>query len=221
MAIGLSAKQKKDLAGMLPNVEESVASLKRLIADAKDRAKALAKLDEAEQVQRKHAGEVGIPFNAEAFARRRAELNALPKMLTVEEGQLASFSALQRAIGVVVGGPYTREGRGTPGARRQQPATRGAATKGNGKKSGAKPGRNSTRKGTTLAKSSPRASLRSPRSGVTRSPSPKQPSAKSAPAKLSSAKASPRKTPITSSEQQPASAARMPVVKPLPLALGS
>jgi hypothetical protein len=209
MAIGLSAKQKKELAAMLPNVEESVASLKRLIADAKDRTKALAKLDEAEQAQRKHATEVGIPFNADAFGRRRAELNALPKMLTVEEGQLASFSALQRAIGVVVDGPYTREARGGAASRGKKPAGRGA------KKVVGSPKPATKSRGKAPAKSSGKTAKSGGRaSAASRSPA----SSTSAPARSARAKSSPARTPAA---PEPAPAPRMPVVKPLPLALGS
>lgn len=112
MAIGLTAKQRKELAAMAANVDDSVASLKRLITDAKDRERAIAKLKEAEEAHRKHAREVGIPFNEAAFVARRAELDALPTSLTIEDGQLAAFSSLQRAIAAIVEGPYVRPGRG-------------------------------------------------------------------------------------------------------------
>jgi hypothetical protein len=214
MAIGLSAKQKKELAAMLPNVEESVASLRRLIADAKDRTKALAKLDEAEQAQRKHATEVGIPFNADAFGRRRAELNALPKMLTVEEGQLASFSALQRAIGVVVDGPYTREARGG--------AASGKKSGGRGAKKAARPKKAAGAKKVApkpRGKTAANAPGKTARSGSrTSAPARSSGGSTSAPSKGTRAKPAPARTPPAA---EPASAPRMPMVKPLPLALGS
>jgi hypothetical protein len=204
MAIGLSAKQKKELAAMLPNVDDSVASLKRLIADAKDRTKALAKLDEAEQAQRKHATEVGIPFNAEAFSRRRAELNALPKMLTVEEGQLASFSALQRAIGVVVEGPYTREGRAGAGPKTKKSAGRPPQKTAGAKKGAPRSAGKSRAKSARPVKSPGR----SARPAVTRTP----------PARSSRPKSASGSAPMVT---ESAPAPRMPMVKPLPLALGS
>lgn len=138
MPIGLTARQKSDLAAMLPNIEESVAALKRLIADTKDRSRALQKLSDAEEAQKRHANEVGIPFNAEAFSRRRAELDALPKTLTVEDGQLAAFTALQRSIGIVLEGPFERAGRAGKAAAKtgKAAAKKGAAKSGGG--SGAK-----------------------------------------------------------------------------------
>ena len=216
MAIGLSAKQKKELAAMLPNVEDSVASLKRLIADAKDRTKALAKLDEAEQLQRKHANEVGIPFNEDAFARRRAELNALPKVLTVEEGQLASFTALQRAIGVVVEGPYTRAGRGTPARGKKVPGRKTTkatkTTKSNAKKAGASRGPKPAKKAGAKVAEAP---VRNAGRG-------NQPSASAGGSAASRSKPSAPRTPAKAPASAPEPvAARMPVVKPLPLSLGS
>ncbi|MES2524171.1 MAG: hypothetical protein V4617_15805 [Gemmatimonadota bacterium] len=223
MAIGITAKQRADLAAMLPNIEESVTSLKRLIADAKDRTRALQKLDEAEAAQKRHANDVGIPFNTEAFARRRAELNALPKVLTVEEGQLASFSALQRAIGVILEGPYTREGRrgATAGKRGGQ---RAAASK-----SGAKHGGKAASR-----KTSDRKAAGGRKSAVSKSPAAKRGSTgpSSKPRSRSAGKADKLPTPApgrtavrgataVSSERNDQAQARMPMQKPLPLALGS
>jgi len=165
MAIGLTARQRNELAAMLPNVDESVASLRRLIADAKDRTRALAKLSEAEDAHKRHASDVGIPFNAEAFAMRRAELNALPKMLTVEEGQLASFTALQRAIGVILGGRYVREGRGSTGASRKKQSKKSAPKRAGRKKTSARskkqaPARTSNNAQRASQRSTPRVAAR-------------------------------------------------------------
>lgn len=209
MAIGLTARQRNDLAAMLPNIEESVASLKRLIADAKDRTRALSKLTEAEEAHKRHAADIGIPFNADAFAKRRAELNALPKMLTVEEGQLSSFVALQRAIGVVIDGPYVREGRG-PSGRAKKKAPVKSTKKGAGRKAAARPKKSAAKASKAGArktgaesrpqKSAPRAAtLSSYRRATSGSVEPKAPTA------------SPDRAP----------APRPPVVKPLPLSLGS
>jgi hypothetical protein len=171
MAIGLTVKQRADLTAMLPNIDESVASLKRLISDAKDRTRALQKLDEAETAQKRHANDVGIPFNAEAFARRRAELNALPQQLTVEEGQLASFSALQRAIGVIADGPYVREGRGGAGARKGAARGRGAKSPPSRNGKAKKVAKKSGAKKAAPRKASPvKSPVKSPAKSVTKSP---------------------------------------------------
>lgn len=149
MPIGLTARQKSDLAAMLPNIEESVAALKRLIADTKDRSRALQKLSDAEEAQKRHSNEVGIPFNAEAFARRRAELDALPRTLTVEDGQLAAFAALQRSIGIVLEGPFERAGRaGKPAAKSGKAAAKKSAAKPSaGKGGGSSKGRKVAKSG--------------------------------------------------------------------------
>ncbi len=157
MAIGLTAKQKADLAAMLPNIEDSVSSLKRLITDTKDRSRALQKLADAEEAQKRHATDVGIPFNADAFARRRQELEALPKTLTVEDGQLSAFTALQRAIGIVLDGPFERTGRGGT-AKATKKAAKGpkAVGKGSAKKSASKsPARPAAKQGKTKPASRP------------------------------------------------------------------
>lgn len=190
MAIGLTAKQKADLAAMLPNIEDSVSSLKRLIADTKDRSRALQKVADAEEAQKRHATDVGIPFNAEAFARRRQELEALPKTLTVEDGQLSAFSALQRAIGIVLEGPFERAGRGGSTAK--------SAKKAPGK--GAKPAAKGGAK---------KAAGRTPAS-----PAARQGKAKPASRPLA-------KRPVYAPAKAAGPVARMPFVKPLPLALGS
>jgi hypothetical protein len=213
MAIGLTARQRSELAAMLPNIEESVASLRRLIADAKDRTRALSKLSDAEEAHKRHAAEVGIPFNAEAFAKRRAELNALPKMLTVEEGQLASFVALQRAIGVVVDGPYVREGRGGAGrvakkSKAGKPVKRGVAKKSSAKskKAAPKAGKKASRKPASPAAPKP------PRNA---------PRAASLSSYRRATSVAPDSRPAGSSPERAPAVARGPVVKPLPLALGS
>lgn len=191
MPIGLTARQRADLAAMLPNVEESVAGLKRLIADAKDRTRALQKLKDAEDAQKRHATEVGVPFNADGFARRRAELDALPKTLTVEDGQLASFTALQRAIAVVLEGPYVREG------RRPAPARNGKASAG---RSARKPASKSKKAG--AGKASPRKTAKAGRGAASRL----------------AGKSTPKPTPKPVSKPVPKP---VKVVKPLPLSLGS
>lgn len=175
---------------MLPNIEDSVSSLKRLIADTKDRSRALQKLADAEEAQKRHATDVGIPFNAEAFARRRRELEALPKTLTVEDGQLAAFSALQRAIGIVLEGPFERAGRG---ASASKPAKQDARKSG---KAGAK------RAGKKTAERAP-----------VRAAS-KQAKAEPAPRPVA-------KRRLNAPVKPAAPLARVPFVKPLPLALGS
>ena len=193
---------------MLPNIDDSVASLRRLIIDAKDRTRALQKLAEAEQAQKKHATDVGVPFNAEAFLKRRAELAALPKVLTVEGGQLTSFIALQRAIDVIVGGPYVREPRRGANAAKQAPArvatSRVASTRGAkqvqqraGKQAVKRAGKQAVRRTSSSAKQGAQ------NRGVKRG-------AKSAsPVVKHKTLAAPRPT------------AREPIHKPLPLALGS
>ncbi len=113
MAIGLTNKQRNQLSAMLPSVQDSIVGLKRLIADAKDRTRALQRLADAAEAQKRHAREVGIPFNANAFAQRKKELDALPASLTFEAGQLSSFVALQKAISAVVDGPHVRDSVGS------------------------------------------------------------------------------------------------------------
>lgn len=201
MAIGLTARQKADLAAMLPHIEESVGALKRLIADTKDRTRALQKLSDAEEAQRRHASEVGIPFNADAFARRRAELDALPKTLTVEEGQLSAFSQLQRSIGIVLDGPYERAGRGGAQVAKKSGRASGKAPAKSAKKQAGKAKPGATKAG---AKSSAKPAARKDR-----------PAAR---------KAQPVARPATKRPAMPAPKvplARVPFQKPLPLALGS
>jgi hypothetical protein len=191
---------------MLPNIEESVSSLKRLIADSKDRARALTRLADAEEAHRRHAADIGIPFNAEAFARRRAELDALPKVLTVEEGQLSSFSALQRAIGVILDGPFVREGRGSAGGAKKKVAKKAGAKRGGAKKSPAK-ARKAASKPAKSAKPVQRSSTRTaPRA-----------SSLSSYRRATSASGEGKQSPGVSGNSAP----RSPLVKPLPLALGS
>lgn len=211
MPIGLTARQKAELSAMLPHIEESIAALKRLIADTKDRTRALQRLSEAEEAQKRHARDVGVPFNAEAFAARRAELESLPKTLTIEDGQLAAFTSLGRAIGVVLEGPYTREGRGGGGARG---AAKGGKARARGGAAG--PGKSAARKGAKAGKAAPGKS--SPKKAA-KSP------AKSA-AKPAGGGATKRGTrPERQDETRIAAPARTsaPVrrIKPLPLALGS
>lgn len=237
MAIGLTARQRADLAAMLPNIEESVTSLKRLITDAKDRTRALQKLDEAEAAHKRHAGDVGIPFNSEAFARRRGELNALPKVLTVEEGQFASFSALQRAIGVILEGPYLREGKGTRahnGAQGKRAATKGTGTRlAAGKGSGAKRASNQKKasgkgaskpvshKGST-GKSGNAKSARAKRANSASTVKPAQRAAAQGGRPSTSASArSISRSDTTATVDRSEQAVRTPVQKPLPLSLGS
>lgn len=214
MAIGLTAKQRADLAAMLPNIEESAASLKRLIADAKDRTRALQKLDDAEAAQKRHASDVGIPFNSEAFARRRAELNALPKVLTVEEGQLASFSALQRAIGVILEGPYRREAKGaSKSAGAKRPTNRSAVGKAAGKKAPRSAKKSSAKAGPRLVD---RKATGRKAQGTRTAPSTRT-GAASTPAHPRAASRSAPTVPADRSELPP----RAPAQKPLPLSLGS
>lgn len=207
MAIGLTARQKSDLAAMLPNIEESITSLKRLIADSKDRTKAMSRLNDAEDAHKRHANDLGIPFNADAFARRREELKALPQTLTVEEGQLAAFAAMGRALSVVAEGPYTREGRGGSGTRTAAAKQGTAPTRVVGKGQGG--GKSSAGNGAARKATARNATTR--KSSALSKPS--------APSKPSASKASVGKTgPSTSATGN--AAAKKRDSKPTPLSLG-